>query len=91
VTVAVPRNTIRRTPYAKTRVVSDRELGLPLIMFKSNAGKQSLFTVMVIGNAKICTVRADCRVFSVNVAVKVQSIVPHTVMEVKMNVPNRSG
>jgi hypothetical protein len=34
-------------------------------MFKSNAGKQSLSTVMVIGNAQICTVRADCRVFSV--------------------------
>jgi hypothetical protein len=54
VIVDLPRNTITRTPYAKTRVVSDRELGLPLIMFKSNAGKQSLFTVMVIGNAKIC-------------------------------------
>jgi hypothetical protein len=28
-------------------------------------GKQSLFTVMVRGNAQVCTVRADCRVFSV--------------------------
>jgi len=91
VTFAVPRNTITRTPYAKTRVVSDRELGLPLRMFRSNAGKQSLFTVMVIGNTKICTVRADCRGFCVNVAVQVLSVVPHTVMEVKMNVPNRSG
>lgn len=64
-TVAVLRNTITRIPHAKTRLVSDRELGLPLIMFKSKAGKQSLFTVMVIGNAKICTVWADCRVCSV--------------------------
>jgi len=90
VTVAVSRNTLKRTPHAKTRLVSDRELGLPLIMFKSNAGKQSLFTVMVIGNAQICTVPADCRVFSVKPdSAQILSIVPHTVIEVKTNVPNR--
>jgi len=69
VTVVVPRNTITRTPYAKTRLVSDRELGLPFIMFMSDVGKQSLFTVMVTGNAKICTALADCRVLVFALAV----------------------